>query len=70
MPAIPSINEAGIPFNDSEQISDPDHLDVLKSPFLENQRLQPAHHSVFAVEKVDPDWRENRKELRRFGYEE
>ena len=20
--------------------------------------------------KVDPDWRENRKELRRFGYEE
>ena len=36
----------------SDLSSDPDHLDVLKSSLLQNERLQPAHHAVFAVEKV------------------
>ena len=43
---------SGILPENSGLFSDPDHLDVLKSPFLENERLQPAHHAVFAVEKV------------------
>ena len=35
-----------------DRLSDPDHLDVLKPSLLENERLQPAHHAVLAVEKV------------------